>query len=169
MSNGFPESCPPCVVNMLARREWFADPEVVSRARLARAKGIPRLLSSQILARQKIGAITLGSTIYFRELDQYNPHTATGLAFLAHELKHVEQYERQGPLRFYTRYIRDYLLHGYGESVTFEAEASEFQRQVTEHLSREFENNSGRQPCKELAEPHTPNEHFVKTVPQEFR
>jgi hypothetical protein len=121
------------------------------------------------LAGKKIGAITLRSTIYFRELDEYTPHTAPGLAFLAHELKHVEQYQIDGFVKFYIRYIWDYILHGYGEEVAFEAEASEFQRQVMEHLTREFENNPGRHPCRELAEPHTPNEQFVKTVPPVFR
>ena len=169
MSDRLPEKCPACVVSMLARQEWFADPEVVSRARLAKAGGIPRLLSSQKLAGRKIGAITLGSTIYFREIDQYDPHTVTGLVFLAHEIKHVEQYQREGFVRFYIRYLWDYILHGYGESISFEAEASEFERQVMEHLTREFENNSGSQPCSEMAEPHTPNERFAKTVPLLFR
>src|SRR5512134_2887359 len=44
MSSQIPRRIPRCAVNLLARAEWFADPLVVSRARLGEAKGIPRLL-----------------------------------------------------------------------------------------------------------------------------
>ena len=169
MSNRLPVNLSPCAVNMLARPEWFADPRVISRARLAEATGLPRLLSSRLFARQEIGAITLGHTIYLRRIDNYEPHTAAGLAFLAHELKHVEQFEREGVARFYSKYIWAYVFHGYGESVPFEAEAYEFQRQVLAHLTAEFEGNLGRHPCREMAEPHTPSDLFVKTAPATFR
>ncbi len=164
-----PEKVPPCAVNMLARREWFADPGVVSRARLGEATGLAWLLSSRFFARIEIGAITLGRTVRFRLLDNYDPHTSWGLAFLAHEIKHVEQYETDGWLKFYLKYIWAYVFHGYGESVPFEAEAYEFQRQVEAHLTAELESNAGRQPCKEMGEPHTPNDAFVETTPPVFR
>jgi len=131
--------------------------------------GLPRLLSSRLFAHQEIGAITLGGTIYIRQLGSYNPHTVDGLAFLAHELKHMEQYEREGPGKFYAKYLWAYIFHGYGESVPFEAEAYAFQRQVRAHLATEFENNPGRSPCREMADPHTPSTSFVKTAPAVFQ
>jgi len=157
-----PERIPPCAVKMLARPEWFADPGVVSRARLSGATGLAQLFSSRFFARTEIGAITLGRVIHFRMSEQYDPHSAWGLALLAHELKHVEQYEKDGWCKFYAKYLWAYVFHGYGESVPFEAAAYEFQRQVQAHLTAEFENNLGCSPCCEIGDPHTPNETFVK-------
>jgi len=169
MLQQLPVRLPPCAVNMLARLEWFAQPALISQARLAEAKGLVRLLSSRALARQEIAAITLGETIYFRSLDYYNPHSAPGLALLAHELKHVEQYKPRGLLNFYATYVWDYLRHGYGEMVRFEAEASDLQRQVQAHLEAELAANLSQRFCLELAEPHSPNGAFVKTTPTPFR
>lgn len=169
MNSQIPRRIPRCAVNLLARAEWFADPLVVSRARLGEAKGISRLLSSRMLAGQEIGAITLGTTIYYRQPQLYNPHTVQGLAVLAHELKHVEQYERNGWLKFYARYIWDFRSHGYGESVSFEAEAYEFQRRVETYLLTEFEYNFKCRLCQEMVEPHTPNSAYIKTAPPMFQ
>ena len=157
-----PERIPACAAKMLARPEWFTDPGIVSRARLSPAIGLAQLFSGKFFARTEIGAITLGRVIYFRMLEQYDPHSPWGLAFLAHELKHVEQYEKDGWPKFYAQYLWAYAFHGYGESVPFEAEAYEFQRHVQAHLIAEFENNPGRSPCCEMGDPHTPNEMFVK-------
>ncbi|MBE0410782.1 MAG: hypothetical protein IBX69_13745, partial [Anaerolineales bacterium] len=87
MNNDLPARCPDCVIRILDRSEWFAIPGLVATARLARARGLSRLLSSKFLAGQEIGAIALGSTIFFRKLDHFNLHTVVGIAFLAHELK----------------------------------------------------------------------------------
>lgn len=159
---------PACAVNMLARQEWFSDPGVVSRAKLTKASWFARLLSSRRFAKTETVAITLGRTIHIK-MDEFNPHTVSGLALLAHEVKHVEQYERKGMFGFVAGYLGDYLFHGYGESVSFEAEAYEFERQVRAHLAEEFGDNPGRTPCQEMAEPHTPNGAFAKTVPEVFR
>jgi len=148
---------------MLTRPGWFADLEVIGRAKLGAATGLAWLLSSRFFAHREIAAITLGRKIHFRMLDNYDPHTAWGLALLAHEIKHVEQYERDGWLKFYAKYFWAYVLHGYGNSVPFEAEAVEFQRQVEEHLTAEFESNPGCQICQEMDEPHTPNMAFVRS------
>lgn len=169
MISQLPARLTPCAVNMLARPEWFTQPSLIGQAKLAEAKGLARLLSSRALARQEIAAITLGDTIYFRSLDYYNPHSASGLALLAHELKHVEQYKQRGLFKFYAAYVWDYLRHGYGEMVRFEAEASDFQRQVQAHLEVELAANTGRQLCIELADPHSPNLAFIKTAPASFR
>jgi Domain of unknown function (DUF4157) len=169
MSNKLPERIPLCAANLLARREWFADPSVVSRAKLDEATGISRLLSSPLFAGQPIGAITLSRTIHFRMVDEYDPHTPAGLALLAHEIKHVEQYEKDGLAKFYLKYLLAYVRHGYGQLVPFEAEAYALQVQVETHLTAEFENNPGRPPCLEMTDPHTPNGAFVKTVPAPFK
>ncbi len=168
-SNLLSPKIPACAAAVLARREWFADPGVVRRARLSPPNWLARLLSSRRFAGQEIAAITLGKTIYFRMPDQYNPHTPAGLAILAHELKHVEQFEREGWGGFYAKYVRGYLAHGYGEPIPFEAEAYEFQRQVAVHLAREFEANPAYPCCREMADPHTPNESFTRLTPEIFR
>jgi len=168
LSNPITRHVPPCVERMIARTEWFSDPGTVARAKLAPAKGIARLLSSRFFARTEIGAITLGSTIYFRDLDIYNPHTAKGLAFLAHEIKHIEQFERHGLVGFYFQYLGGYFRRGYGRGIGFEDEAYGFQKVVRQHLDAEFQANPGVATCQELDEPHTPNAAFVRTVPAVF-
>ena len=113
MSEKLPQRIPACAVNMLARPEWFADPEIVTRVQLTEASRIARFISSKRFAGTGVSAITLGHTIHIRKPERYNPHTPSGLALLAHEIKHVEQYEQHGPLGFYTRYLWDYARsHG---------------------------------------------------------
>jgi hypothetical protein len=153
---------------MLARAEWFADPGTIARTKLAKANGIARLLSSPRFAGTAIGAITLGKTIYFRDPDLYDPHTPRGLAFLAHEIKHVEQYERHKLVGFYFKYLKDYFRGGYSRGIEFEDEAYGFQPKVQEHLETEFDDNPGLEVCQEMGEPHTPNPAFVRTVPTVF-
>ena len=121
-----PEWIPRCAASMLDRPGWFTDSGVIGRARLGEATGLAWLISSRFFARQPIAAITLGHKIGFRMLDSYDPHTASGLALLAHELKHVEQYEKDRWFKFYVKYLWAYVLHGYGDLVPFEAEAVEF-------------------------------------------
>ncbi len=157
-----PERIPPCAANILARPTWFADPGVVGRARLAIAGWLPRILSSHRFAGTEIAAITLGRTIYFRKVEFYDPHTLQGLVLLAHELKHVEQFEREGARRFYFDYLLGYRKHGYSEEITFEAEAYSFERQVFAHLMKEFKFNTGRSICWDKVAPHLPNSEFVK-------
>jgi hypothetical protein len=169
MSEIVPEGIPACAVNLLARGEWFADPGILARTRMAEANRFARFLSSPLFARAKITAITLGHTIHIRDVEAYNPHTPKGLALLAHEAKHVEQYEREGLLKFCAKYVWAYVFNGYGESVPFEGEAYEFERQVKAHLEDEFDGNPGHNPCQEMAEPHTPNDAFAKTTPEVFR
>lgn len=168
MSNELPPRLPACAVNMLARPEWFADPEVVSRVRLTEASRIARFISSKRFAGTAVSAITLGHTIHMRKPEHYNPHTTSGLTLLAHETKHVEQYERVGRLRFYARYLWDYVRYRY-KRVRFEEEAYAFEEAVKKHLLEEFDANPGLNPCQEQADPHTPNDAFAKTAPPEFQ
>jgi len=162
MTEQIPKSIPACAEQMLARPSWFADPGVVRRTRLAIAGWLPRVLSSRIFAGTEIAAITLGRVIYFRKPDFYNPHTPHGLAFLAHEIKHVEQFERHGWAVFCFRYFIEYLRHGYGARISFEAEAFEFERQVSDNLRKEFKHNPGRSICWDRAGPHLPNNDFIR-------
>lgn len=168
ISNRLPEKIPSCAVNLLARGEWYADPQVVGRAKLSEATGLARFLSSPFFARRPIGAITLNHTIHFRMTDEYNPHTPSGLALLAHEVKHVEQYEQEGLVKFYLKYLLAFIRHGYGQRVPFEAEAYALQGQVQAHLTAEFGSNPGCGACIEMTDPHTPNGAFVKTTPPIF-
>ena len=163
-----PEKLPECAFAILSRPEWFPNPGVLRRARLAYATGLPRLLSSERFAGGKIAAITLGATIYFRMENMYEPHTPAGLALLAHELKHVEQYLSQNLVRFYWRYLQDYTRHSYGKKIKFEAEAYSFQKVVQEQLKKEFELNAPRTPCMEMGEPHSPNLAFVRLGVEPF-
>jgi hypothetical protein len=168
MSNPIPQRVPACAEKILARPEWFSDPRTVANTKLSEANWIARLLSSRTFAGTAIGAITLGRTIYFRDPELYEPHTAQGLAFLAHEIKHVEQFERLGLVGFYAKYIADYFRGGYGREIEYEDEAYEFQQVVSRHLRQEFEDNPGIDICQELDEPHSPNLTFVCTIPDVF-
>ncbi len=168
MSSQIPSSVPECAANMLMRSQWFPDPSIIKRARLAPATWFARLLSSRILSGTEIAAITLGRTIYYRQDIFYNPHTADGLSLLAHEIKHIEQFERYGLWKFYWNYLKAYFKGGYGESVPQEAEAYELGRKVWTHVTEEFIANSWRSCCREQAEPHNPSEDFVKRIPDAF-
>jgi hypothetical protein len=87
--------------------------------------GFPRWLRPFLF--NDVIAITLGRRVYLSE-------TLEGLArerILAHELVHVAQIERVGLVRFYVRYLREYLgnrLEGMPASeayrrISFEQEA----------------------------------------------
>lgn len=171
MSVTIPKKLAPCAVNLLARPEWFADPGVVARANFAEANAIARFLSSPRFAgRDDIWAITLGGTIHVRMPAAFDPHSPIGLSLIAHEIKHVEQYEREGLFNFMRKYILSYRAEGgYSSAVAFETEGYEFQKIVEQHLVNEFWDNWGIACCVERAEPHTPNPNFFKTVPAVFR
>lgn len=75
--------------------------------------------------------------LYFKA-GHFDPETVVGLAIIAHELKHVEQYRRLGTVRFVVAYVREYLgnrraglsrAEAY-RSVSFEREAYEFEAHV---------------------------------------
>ncbi len=137
-----PKHLPLYAVNLLARPEWFTDPCIVARANFAKANAIARFLSSPRFAgRDDIWAITLGGTIHVRMAEAYDPHSAIGLALIAHEIKHLEQFEKEGFIGFISKYVQSYLAQGgYSTAVKFETEAYEFQRKVEEHLvARETE------------------------------
>ena len=166
-THNIPLHCPECVMAMLDRPEWFPDPQVLHTARLAYASGLPRLLSSKFFSGGNIAAITLGSTIYFRKASLYDPHTPGGLALLAHELKHVEQFQKAKLVKFYAHYLRDYARFKYGKHIRYEAEAYGLEKAVKKQIKEEFEFNMPRKPCLE-DEAHTPNLAFIKLATEPF-
>lgn len=165
MSESIPKRIPECAARLIGRRPWFEDPAIAGRAKLREASLLARFLSSERFAGKPILAITLGRTIHFRQVESYDPHTPKGLALLAHELKHIEQYEREGLLGFAWQYVRAWREHGYGSEIPFEAEGSKIQHAVEGHLTSEFAANPGVEPCAEMAPPHTPNAAFALSEP----
>ncbi len=168
MTEIIPERIPDCVVRLLARPEWYVDPGIVRRAKLKLASGVVAFLSSERFSKGRAKAITLGKTIYFCGIEQFQPHTPRGLALIAHELKHIEQYERDRLLGFYARYLWGYIRHGYGKEIGYEATAYALEAAVKAHLQEEFSENAGQNPCIQMGEPHTPNPEFVLKVPERF-
>ena len=115
----------------LKREEWFVDPDIVDRARLFVLPCCPRFFS------EGRSAITLGHLIIFTKPKYYDPSSIQGLALLAHELKHVEQYRREGLLRFLWHYLSHWLKVGYDlERHPYEREATEFEVHVQAQLQK---------------------------------
>ena len=157
-----PEKLPDCAVRLLARRQWFSDHGIFQRARLAPANRLALWLSGPTFARRSdIAAITLGNTIYFRASRHFNPHSARGLSLLAHELKHVEQFEHSGPAGFYSSYLWAYLRHGYGDGIPQEAEAYALGHAVYAQIDKELRANAGQPCCLGTLPGHRANPAFV--------
>jgi len=124
---------PQDAIENLKRKEWFPDPSVVDRARAVILPFCPR----HIAKRRR--AITLGHLIIFTKPQYYDPCSIQGLALLAHELKHVEQYRREGLLRFLWQYLSHWLKVGYDlDRHPYEKEAYDFQKQVKKRLKEEW-------------------------------
>lgn len=116
----------------LKRKEWFPDPSVVDRARAVVLPFCPRYIAT------RRRAITLGHLIIFTTPQYYDPCSLQGLALLAHELKHVEQYSREGLLRFLWHYLSHSLKVGYDlERHPYEKEATEFEARIQAQLKKE--------------------------------
>jgi len=169
MTELIPERIPDCAARLLARPEWYVDPGIVRRAKLKLASGVAAFLSSERFSKGRTKAITLGKTIYFCGVEEFQPHTPRGLALIAHELKHVEQYEKDRLFGFYARYLWDYIRYGgYGKKIGYEAAAYALEAAVKAHLQEEYSENAGRNPCIQMGEPHAPNPDFVLKVPERF-
>jgi len=68
-------------------------------------QGIPSIITA--FSPITPAAVTLGNTIYI-DPSAYDPNTSTGLALLAHEITHSEQYAELGELGFLWRYYGAY-------------------------------------------------------------
>ena len=89
-------------------------------------------------------AYTSGNKIYFAP-NQYDPSTVDGIASIAHEITHVEQYRKYGKLRFRVKYLAFFLKNkrkqmedseAY-EGIAFEKEAFEKAEEVKKYLKTE--------------------------------
>jgi len=126
-------------IESLKRKEWFSDPSVVDRARAVNLPFCPRYI-----ARRRT-AITLGHLIIFTKPQYYDPCSIQGLALLAHELKHVEQYKIGGIFRFLWRYLREWFKVGYDlDRHPYEKEAYALQKRVKKRLKGEWTRNKNR-------------------------
>lgn len=80
------------------------------------------------LAARRLGydrvAMVIGHTIHLHNTT--TPYFLADTIWLRHELKHVEQYERMGLLRFLWKYILESWRHGYyNNQLEAEARAAE--------------------------------------------
>jgi RHS repeat-associated protein len=76
--------------------------------------------------------VTVNYNIFFRK-GAYDPGRTQGIALLAHELFHVDQY-RTGVMTPFS-YVREALRHGSGMENKYEAPAYEFEQAVERQLS----------------------------------
>lgn len=91
------------------------DPRMILRVMFYRVEWLP----------SGIEAVTLGHMVFIRP-----ECVGRALAWtVAHELKHVEQIEELGFFRFYYRYFKERLKHGYLHN-TFEIVARAFSEYV---------------------------------------
>jgi hypothetical protein len=58
------------------------------------------------------GAVTIGSRVFFRK-GKYDPLSARGLALIAHESMHIQQYDELGWPRFFLNYFVGTLRSGF--------------------------------------------------------
>ncbi len=105
------------------------DAGLLERARFSRPKLLARFLASPLFNGAGASAITLGHTVYILR-DDIDLSSPESVSLLVHELKHVEQLEREGWVRFLAGYFWDYVRHGYGEGIRFEREAVEAERKA---------------------------------------
>lgn len=80
------------------------------------------------------GAMTLSPFVFFGK-HEFDATQAGSLALLAHELKHVEQYQAMGHARFLWTYLRDRRrAGGYSRELPLEKEPYALQAVVREAL-----------------------------------
>ncbi|MFQ5342893.1 MAG: DUF4157 domain-containing protein [Anaerolineae bacterium] len=155
--NALPPTLPECCLKVLARPGWY-DAALLRAVRIQPANLFVRAISSPRVAGMEIAATTIGHTIYFRDPAYFDPHSPDGLALLAHEIRHIEQYREQGGVvRFSINYLLEYLRGGYGTDISAEAEAYELGSTVQAHLEAEFAYNAGQVLCEITPAGHTPN------------
>jgi hypothetical protein len=156
-----PSHLPECCIEILARPGWY-DRNLLRSVKIKPASWFVRAISDPRVAGTEIAATTIGDTIYFRQPTRFDPHSPEGLALLAHEIRHVEQYRAFGGLAgFALEYLRDYLGGGYGTNIPFEKEAYAIQRTVAQHLEQEFAYNAGKPPCLMTPAGHERNPQYV--------
>ncbi len=98
---------------------WFPSP-LLGRARIV--TGGPICWFVRAVLRR--GALTFSPFIFFGKTS-YDAKSLASLALLAHELKHLEQYQEYGRLRFLLRYFWDLARNRfrYSRDLPLEADA----------------------------------------------
>ena len=109
--------------------DLLGDPLLLERVRFSKPNLLARFLASPLFNGGGASAITLGHTVFLLK-DDLDLDSPEGKALLVHELKHVEQMERVGLLKFLLRYLWDYIRHGYGDGIAFEREAIQAEREA---------------------------------------
>ena len=129
-----------CVIQTLKR--WFPD------ADLARANIISSGRLAWLVKKMNRAGITLRKTILFGE-GYYDPFSPRGIALIAHELKHVLQYEEEGTIKFTLKYLWDWGRQGgkYSKEIHFEKEAYDLEEKIRKHLESEFLENGNKGQC----------------------
>lgn len=97
---------------------YFSN-ELLAKTKVVYVKEVPKLLPSGWLFGKAAG-IALEDTVYVKEEYRYRWH----LHF--HELVHIQQWQRLGPIEFLSQYVVEALTCGY-QSNKFEVEAFEFE------------------------------------------
>ena len=100
-------------------------------------------------ARITPAAYTSGNNIHFAP-GKYDPDSASGIARIAHEITHTEQYCRYGKLRFRVKYLRFFFKNKSKQlsddeayyTIPFEKEAYEKAANVKKYLQAEWLNLS---------------------------
>ena len=82
----------------------FVERSDLERMRVVTDSVVPALL--------KTGAVTFGDRVFFRS-DKFNEGTPKGLALIAHESRHVGQYQEMGIPLFLLRYLLGLLRSGF--------------------------------------------------------
>jgi hypothetical protein len=115
-------------------RRWFPEPDL-QRVRIVR--GGPVCWYVRYVARQ--GAMTIAPFVFYGR-ERYDPSTPRGLALLAHELLHVQQYRAYGHARFLLLYLRDLARarFRYSADLPLERPCYNLQAQVRETLDPTF-------------------------------
>ncbi len=90
-------------------------------------KAVVAKIAAKVLKSRKV-AIVFGKSIYLHGVSATDFQKST--SWVAHELKHVEQYKRLGFLKFLLLYIWESILHGYHNN-KFEIEARSAEHDTT--------------------------------------
>lgn len=85
------------------------------------------------------GAMTVAPYVFFGR-SRYDPARLASIALLAHEIKHVEQYQRYGHVRFLLLYVWHLARNRfrYSRNLPLEAEAYTLQSEVRATLESRF-------------------------------
>jgi hypothetical protein len=90
----------------------------------------------------RAGAMTFGRRVIFKQ-GRYDPTTGSGLALIAHESGHIEQYRDLGWFRFFWRYGRGLLTTRGHDNHPMERELVEMQDRLEPLLVAELAGERG--------------------------